>query len=174
MAKQTEKPIVAGLLLFFFIGLVAVAVQFMQNPPQAAPPKSEGFASAAPTRATDCSCLPGYVPSNKKANQFVWITFGESNYGQFIFIDGNILYVLIGTSGEYGKWNGDTNYFVNTHPNIPKHPVELYRNAIVEGSIVYGGGLYPHDEKITKKTYTKDKNFFCQSLSNPADIKQCY
>jgi hypothetical protein len=31
--------------------------------------KKEGFTSASPTRASDCNCLPGYIPSKKSSGE---------------------------------------------------------------------------------------------------------
>jgi hypothetical protein len=159
MAKQTEKPIVAGLLLFFFIGLVAVAVQFMQNPPQApAPPKSEGFASAAPTRATDCSCLPGYVPSNIKVTN---TTKSDGNNGiNGIHCFNSVCYAkrysdLMAAFGD-GTTGQSKDSLINHWRN---HGIIENRNPCCDSTV---------------RTEKKTNIFFCQSLSNPADIKQCY
>ena len=170
MAKQTEKPIVAGLLLFFFIGLVAVAVQFMQNPPQAPePPKAEGFASAAPTRATDCSCLPGYVPSNKKS---------DSRHGGIFYDTGPtsippwFIYVPDDSPNSYYGINSNSpnQCGIDLRTLIPRSRY-LNNNSLAALNLRPIGAF---NCDMLKKSDSISPTFFCQSLSNPADIKQCY
>ena len=63
MAALNEKQIVAGVLLFAFLVLIMLSVQFMQDSSGNVLIK-EAFTSSGPTRASDCQCLPGYIPSN--------------------------------------------------------------------------------------------------------------
>jgi hypothetical protein len=62
MAALNEKQIVAGVLLFAFLVLIMLSVQFMQDSSGNVLIK-ETFTSLGPTRASDCQCLPGYIPS---------------------------------------------------------------------------------------------------------------
>ena len=55
--------ILIAVCIAFFIGLTLQAVQFINMPPE---PVEEGFISGVVTRASDCNCLPGYIPSKDK------------------------------------------------------------------------------------------------------------
>ena len=57
MKRQT---ILIALGIAFFIAVALQGVQFMNNPESH---EIEGFKSSAVTRASDCNCLPGYIPS---------------------------------------------------------------------------------------------------------------
>ena len=62
MKRQT---ILIAVCIAFFVGLALQALQFM-NAPESTPhimeqKHNEGFV----TRATDCNCLPGYIPSKE-------------------------------------------------------------------------------------------------------------
>jgi hypothetical protein len=62
---QSDKKIFAGLLLLTFIGIVYVAVQFMQEGVGLQPEFNENFMNPKKKflLAAQCQCLPGYIPS---------------------------------------------------------------------------------------------------------------
>ena len=60
-----DKTLFAGLLLVAFIAITYLAFQFIQESVQAK--ATEPFTSIkhAITRASECRCVPGYIPSNR-------------------------------------------------------------------------------------------------------------
>ncbi len=61
MANRTST-VAAGLLLFLLIGLVVFSLQVSIGTAKL----EEGFGSTSErviTRAADCNCMPGYIPS---------------------------------------------------------------------------------------------------------------
>ena len=63
MIGTVSKKFVAGLLIFAFISIILLALQFIKSP------SKELFTNEgqgqAPTRTSDCNCLPGYVAAKK-------------------------------------------------------------------------------------------------------------
>jgi hypothetical protein len=72
----TNKYLAIGLLLFAFLLLASLAVQQIQSQSQS----QDGFISSggseAVTRAADCSCIPGYIPS-KRDTSYVCQKLGD-------------------------------------------------------------------------------------------------
>ena len=151
-----EKQIAVGLLLLAFIGLTALAMQFIKEP-QA----SEGFETLI-TRAADCQCLPGYIPSKTS-------TFGGSIYTDNISTfwyffkpnNENALYRITennscGIPHIYDDSRADKN--LGNYPIIPKGSQFQYKSNLNCGMI----------EKTSSSSY------FCQSLSDASKTKKCY
>ena len=59
MIGTVSKQMVAGLLIFAFVGIVLISLQFMNIT------NKEAFISkpVTATRSANCQCFPGYVPA---------------------------------------------------------------------------------------------------------------
>ena len=133
-----------AICIAFFVALALQGVQFMN----ALPEDTEGFKSGAVTRASDCNCLPGYIPSN---------TTGMKVLGK----EGDTVNLQKPALIRYGtddKW-------------IEKEVTTLnfqISNAFFQADPA--GGILKY-AKIIKET---SDNYFCQSLADPTKIRKCY
>lgn len=74
MARTAPNYVAIALLLFGFLIVALLAFQEIWQPRAQ---EEESFMSKAVTRATDCSCLPGYIPSKTKGGVYVCLKLGE-------------------------------------------------------------------------------------------------
>lgn len=123
----------------------------------------EGF-SSAPTRATDCNCLPGYIPSSSSLK----------GYGGNIFIDieqgiSYYLYNPSGTSDIYWIHDGNDTCGLPTSGNFPLKTWEEIFGP--KRTYTYKG--YLTCSVVTKNTNTQD-TFFCQNLGDSSRTRPCY
>ena len=158
MAKaiDSSKHILAGLLLLSFLLLVLVATRWIQNSSihTVKEEKTEGF-KTAPTRAADCKCLPGYVPSKQTRSKYG---------GRFLSHNYNILY-----------YNPDNTKILHWVPMCELCGIK----TCDEGILVHDISNYSMSNKMFScdivNKYTQASNLYkCQNLSDPSDIKSCY
>jgi hypothetical protein len=139
------KNALIAVCIAFFIALALQGVQFMNAP---VIEYNEGFKSGLVTRASDCNCLPGYIPSN---------TSGMKVLGK----EGDTVNLQKPSLVRYGtddKW-------------IEKEVTTLnfqISNAFF-GADPAGGIL-----KYAKIVQETSDNYFCQSLADPTKIRKCY
>ncbi len=161
--RDTLKTLFVTVLIFALIGVMFHVVQQMMEGQDIKQVMLEQFVSNQPTRASDCRCLPGYVPSNKIL-PYEFVVVPEL---------GGAGYVLQGNTKKQFYWRmHNTNFdWNNTKFRVT--------NAAEVGK--YKGDGYIQKEKLQEALqYQKNKGlpdtptYFCQSLSNPSDIKQCY
>lgn len=132
----------------------------------------ESFAVGAITRAADCNCLPGYIPSSSS----------DTAYGGKIYVNverGNNYYVFNprGTKDMY--WIQSSNpcgipSIQALHlPNAGKYPS-------IEGSKMFGPSAeYTYKGVLPCGLVKKDEGsstpyYFCQSLSDKNKTRSCY
>ena len=147
-------------LTLVFIFLLYYAFQFTMNPLTSLR-GAEGFATA-PTRATDCNCLPGYIPSSSSkghgGNVLIYMEGGRSYY----------LYNPSGTSDFYWIVGNDT-CGLPTSGDFPKKTWDTLFGA---------QRTYTYKGLLTCSVVTKNTNpqptFFCQNLSDSSRTKPCY
>jgi hypothetical protein len=156
--------------------------------------QKEGFtnpvsSSTAPTRASDCRCLPGYIPSN---------TGGNNLNGKFIkYInevrnpkEAGILYNPNNTNNYYlvtvaSIQDFDKMYesFTVCNKKLSKYPISRTIDNIKElikkieneqWNISYE--LFGNEKKcnVFEQNSNLDSTYFCQSLSNSQTTKSCY
>jgi hypothetical protein len=154
-----SRAFVAGLLIFAFIGVIILSVNFVQSIDPSGNTVREHF-TTAPTRAANCQCLPGYIPSVNRLGGTVYMDTGVLlRYGVLFFSPS-------GTKDFYGVAKDDScgisytdteKYTKLTRENMHGFTFSSYR------------GLLTCD-KLNRNT----KNYFCQSLSNPSKTRKCY
>ena len=165
MKRLTILFITLSIAAFVWIGLSGI--NFIQKTKE-----EEGFAtSAGPiTRASDCNCLPGYIPSsetNGYNGKIFWTTENGSNY---------YLFNPDGTKDVY--WIQSENSCGIPNINLPSKPnsgnyTYLSSDDVFGASRKYGykGGLQCN---MVKKNEAASGIFFCQNLSNPEKRRNCY
>lgn len=120
----------------------------------------EAFTSdPAPTRASDCRCLPGYVPSNSKKS------------GELVLDPRGWGYLLEG-SKKYGYW-------WNMHELGFWWWNSTYRWATSEEVSKYTDGGWASKDQVKNTLANKGKSvespfYFCQSLNDTGKTKTCY
>ena len=159
------KQLMAGLLLFAFIGLLAVSIVFIMKTPDPQPPIiNESFSGAPPTRASKCNCIPGYIPSNVNVNK-----------------SGKITQIKDTTSGTYVYYytpTDTTNLYVinlNNTCGLPLKPSDRTMNSNNYAQAMnYAGNVGQLTCDVVSKEKVASSTYFCQNLSNPADQIPCY
>jgi len=126
--------------------------------------KKEGFASAAPTRASECNCLPGYIPSKDAGGK----------YG------GNIL-TWTGASGhKYYFYNpsGTNDFYEYPSNNTCGLPTSGDFTSVTHSDL-FVNGKYNYTAKksacdVVNENKNKEGIFFCQRLGDPSSRRECY
>ncbi len=160
--RKVIQTLLATVFIFMMIGVLFQAVAFITQGNEVKQVMLEQFASG-PTRASDCRCLPGYIPSKKVAPY------------EFILIPelGGLGLVIQGNTKKQFYWNmHNTNFdWTNTKFRVT--------NA-AEAAKYKGEGLISKEKLQEALQYQKQgtspdtPTYFCQSLSNPSNTKQCY
>ncbi len=112
------------------------------------------------SRASDCRCLPGYVPSNITLPYEFVVVPQLSGAG----------YILQGNTKKQFYWRmhnvnfdwSNTKYSVMTAAEIGKYKGDGYVSKEVL------------EKALQKQPNLKTQHFFCQSLSDSSNTKQCY
>ena len=164
MALAVERIvlIVALVILFFGLALYGWDLCSLMNMNE-----KEGFTNltsetSAPTRASDCRCLPGYIPSNTPA---------QTKYGgRIIHRNGPIFYIPNGSNKKH--WVSSCtqcNVGINfCDPNVYVNVTDKEASVYEDGPMLTCAVL---KESLGKK---ESPNYFCQSLSDPTQTKSCY
>ena len=162
------KQLMAGLLLFAFIGLVGISIQFIMTLPNEESRKlaiKESFTgNSPPVRSSDCNCIPGYIPSNMNVNEQGGIfQTKDSETGTFIYYyrppESKDLYII----------NLNNTCGLNVNPSDRTVNSKNYPQVVG-----YTGNMGQLTCNIVKNKKDVSATFFCQSLENPADQVPCY
>jgi hypothetical protein len=161
------KQMIAGLLLFAFIGLISISILFSISSPKEEIIETimkESFADPPPTRASECNCIPGYIPSNMTINKKGTIHQTKDNVsGNYIYyympIDSTNLYIinLNNTCGLKLK-PSDRTINSNNYPQV----------------VNYAGNMGQLTCDLVKKEKNSTSAYFCQNLTDPNLRAQCY
>lgn len=161
------KNVIIGVCIAFFVGLILQAIQFINMPEV-----EEGFVSSAITRASDCNCLPGYIPSNQSdsvdGNLIVdtrdSLMYNPNNTRDIYTIDtNNMCNLLPGVNDFDMRTSTDTN-------NYNKYVSFKNKVNILDASSYNVKGTLSCDI-VKQKANT---NYFCQSLTDSTKIRKCY
>lgn len=106
--------------------------------------------------ATDCRCLPGFIPSNTKINKYG---------GEFLKYEGTVVFVPDGNKG-----------IKNWVPRCSMCNIDIC--AIAKEASTEEWYKSRFDATFTcdmvKKIKSKTPRFFCQNLVDPLKTRQCY
>jgi hypothetical protein len=143
---KLEKPIGVAVCAGVFFLLLGIVWMYLKTSGVFLEP----FESKSVTRASDCQCLPGYIPSNLSVqpNKVLGVDF------QYIQINGP-------TKIRWGKGN----------TWIEK---EVSKGFYATPSF-FGIDPLPGVQKQVEEIGTKPSNtFFCQKLGDPSTSRPCY
>ncbi len=154
-----QKFFVAVLTVFIFI-LFLQCLRFMQGEP---PLIQEAFVSTnSITRPDDCLCLPGYVPSRTKA---------KGVGGEVINIFGKPELLFLPSGSRTVHWIPSC-----TMQGIEMNFCSKYRvlsQAEFNNLVDTWGPTLSLSLWNELQGSTLTPNYFCQRLTDPADVKQC-
>lgn len=173
-AFRGGTPFILGTIVFLIV--CVIGLRFIMNKDklfEMVESKSVDGFSTGPTRAADCNCLPGYIPS--RAGGFdgdIFSTIGD---------DGSIFYLynpngtdkiyIIGNGDKCGLPNPNSKYTSKENLTMTKN-----RNSLISSSgktYEYAGGIYNEDTcRIVKKR--ESGTYFCQNLDTPGKTRSCY
>jgi len=164
MKRLTILFITLSIAVFVWVALSGI--NFIQTTVE----EEEGFVTGPVTRATDCNCLPGYIPSSETNdyNGKIFVTKGPDGGNYYLFNPE-------GTKDVYWIQSqnscGIPNINLPSQANIGNYPYlshsELFGS---DNKYRYKGNLQCN---ILKKK-EQGINFFCQNLSNPEKRRNCY
>lgn len=147
------KTLLVVVFIFMMIAVMFQAVTFMMEGQTL-----EQFTSQ-PNRASDCRCLPGYVPSNKTL-PYEFVVVPEQGGAGFI-LQGNTKKQFYWRMHNVNfDWNNTKFRYVSS-AEIGKYKGDGYASKEVL-------------EKALQKQISQTPTFFCQSLSDSSNTKQCY
>ena len=153
MAFALSRGFLTGALLVIFILLTFSGWKFISTSEAL-----ETFTNSAPTRAADCQCLPGFIPSTKTGSKYG---------GRFIWNNGGVFYVKDGTTVR--NWVSRCSM---CGINICDWNL-MNKISDSEFSKLTSGVTFTCD--ILKSAQTKESDaYFCQSLSNTNETRKCY
>lgn len=149
------RGILTGIFLVIFILLTFSGWKFMTSKESL-----EKFTDSAPTRAADCQCLPGYIPSNTTSKSELvldprgwgYVLAGGKKYGFWWNMHG-IPFDWTNTKYRWIGWEEISKY---THGGQASKP-------IIEEAL-----------RFQKEGGKLTSMYFCQSLSNPNETRKCY
>jgi len=152
------------LCIGLFVWIALFGVNFIQTTPMC----QEGFASTATaiTRASDCNCLPGYIPSSE-TSEYNGKIFSSKERDASIYLfnpDGTKDIYWLPSENSCGIPN------INTYsqPNTGNYPFLDFPEVLRTGR--YKGRI------SCTMLHKKEASgiFFCQNLANPEKRRNCY
>jgi hypothetical protein len=157
---KQDKLMAVGLFLVLFASFLVLA--YMTTFPKeytVNKPESEGF-QVGPTRASDCRCLQGYIPSNMV----------NSKYGGRFITDGGLV--------AFQPQGSKTKHLISSclvcegvNPCTQKKMIPKKEWDSLQWGEQYSCPLFTQIKKKAKKT---SDTFFCQSTSDPEKSRDCY
>ena len=157
MKRLTILFITLCIAVFVWVGLSGI--NFIQNTTV----KDEGFnTSTGPiTRASDCNCLPGYIPSSDN---------GDYNGKIFQIVTNGLQYLFNPEGTKKIYWiNPENSCGITMSGTYPSLSIEQFFSNGSEYS--YSGNLQCN---FIKKKQSTQSIFFCQNLTSPEKRRNCY
>ena len=159
------------MLLTFLLIIFGILVYFAAQEISTISPVTEPF-NTAPTRASECQCLPGYIPS-KPTSEYIDLGCYNDNGGDRA--------LKIGLGRPYNKEScaaaakaAGMRFFGVQDGNECRIGNEGYdKHGKAGGDCPLGGG--PIKQRTWKIVAPEDSGtYFCQSLSDSQKTKACY
>ena len=171
LIRMKREAILIGLCVAAFVAVAGLGVQFINNPIEDF--IKEGFKTGAVTRASDCNCLPGYIPSNKGGGGYDGKIVAAPN--------GLLLYIPNNTNVMYAisPWGNTCNLIPEFKTGMDYDEyIKIYSNL----SRKYSTDFSPYQSYRLEQTLTCDvvkpalsgTNYFCQNLEDPLKTRKCY
>jgi len=163
-----------GILIFILLSLKAWTFIVHNRNDTCNTDTHEPFAVGAITRAADCNCLPGYIPSSSS----------KTAYGGKIYINvenGGNYYVFNPRGTKELYWIqvsnpcGIPNIQGINLPNVGKYPsIESSKIFGQAAEYTYKGVLPCGLVKKDEGTSSSSPYYFCQSLTDKNKTRSCY
>lgn len=159
------KRVVILILTLTFLAVLYYAYTTTANSFSSVDVKKEGFTSAAPTRASECNCLPGYIPSKDAGGKYggdILTLTAEYSGDKFYF------YNPSGTNDAYEYRSNNTCGL----PTSGDFTSVSHSDLFVNKKYNYRWDKSPCD--IVNKNKNMQETFFCQRLGDPSSRRECY
>lgn len=161
-----KRTIFIGICIAAFVWLSLLAIDFINKTHRSDDYNIEAFTTGAVTRASDCNCLPGYIPSKESSEyngKFYTFSMGEGDSIRLFYFPDNTKDVY-----TVDIWRDQCESFekMMNSPRIDSNTIE---KRIWKG---YIGNSNNNCNIITKKEQTGV--YFCQKLGNPEQKRECY
>jgi hypothetical protein len=164
MKRLTILFITLSIAAFVWLGLSGI--NFIQETKE-----EEGFATSTGliTRASDCNCLPGYIPASETGGyngKIFWSTENNQNY---------YLFNPEGTNDVY--WIQSENSCGIPNINVPSKPNSGNYTFLSDDSVFGADRKYTYKGSLQCNMLKKKEqgiNYFCQNLTNPEKRRKCY
>jgi hypothetical protein len=147
------------LFLIAFIFIFTLFILYYVFPSYIHIPSSEAFA-VAPTRASDCRCLPGYIPSNSVSSSYG---------GEFQHFNGTIAFVPFRSNQKHWVPQCSMCGINVCTPSVFKNVNSATWNKTSFGAQYTCSILKQAQEKANTQS-----TFFCQSSSDTSKTMSCY
>lgn len=160
------KRVVILILTLAFLAVLYYALTTTSNAFGFVDVKKEGFSSAAPTRASDCNCLPGYIPSKDSGGKYggnilTWQPFSDEDRKYYF-------YNPSGTNDAY-EYRSDNTCGLPTSGDFTS---VSHSDLFVNKKYNHRWDKSPCD--LIKKNTNTQETFFCQRLGDPSARRDCY
>lgn len=157
---KQAKTFAVGLFLVLFVSFLVLAFSTTYPMPiRAIAEEKEGF-TENPTRASDCQCLSGYLPSNRTTSKYG---------GKFIQYAGLLAFQPDGTSMKHLVSN-----CLNCEGINPCSEAKTISKTAWD-SLSWGTQYTcPFFTQIKANAKATTSTFFCQSLADPENRRSCY
>lgn len=169
------KRLIIFLFVAAFLAVGSVGIQFINKEKIHV---KDGFVGAV-TRASDCNCLPGYIPSNKSAGEYDGnILAGEHGPPVYNPSNTNDIY-MIDPANMCNLLPGVKDFDMRTSTDMDNYyRFVAFRNNILAKSKPIDFNLYRYRGTLTcdiiKQKITVADNYFCQHLTDPSKTRKCY
>lgn len=160
---MAESPLfrrcVIGILVLVFLAVAISSWNFIRNDTLRLEEMYKEPFETYPTRAANCQCLPGYIPSNKKASKYG---------GKFIWNNGGVFFVADGSQRR--NWVPNC---IMCGINICDWNV-MNKISNEEFNKLSPAETFTCDHLKKAQEAMKKSIYFCQSLSDPNETRKCY
>ena len=159
-----KRTIFIGICIAAFVWLSLLAIDFINKTHRSDDYNIEAFTTGAVTRASDCNCLPGYIPSKESSEYNGKFYTEKTDFSVFLY------YVPENTKDIYfiSIFDSQCESF-DKMMNSPRIDTATFAKYRFSGFINKGNN---NCNIITKKESTGV--YFCQKLGNPEQKRDCY
>ena len=160
---KREYILIIALGLFLAFGMLAIDFMRKPVPIEKKEPTKESF-SVAPTKVSECNCLPGYIASNT--------VYKSPNGGNVLHYKGSLMFNPDGTKDTYGitQCVMCNNGYSFCDPNVF---IEMTNKDSEFKTYTYKGTFNCEIQAAAKDKKDSD-TYFCKKLGDPTQTKACY
>ena len=159
-----KRTIFIGICIATFVWLSLLAIDFINKTHRSDDYNIEAFTTGAVTRASDCNCLPGYIPS-KESSEYngKFYTLNRPGGNELYYVPDNTKNIYIVDTTDYSCEPFEK---MMNSPKIDRAGIEKHRFSGIIRKTNNNCNI------IRKKEQTGV--YFCQKLGNPEQKRECY